>query len=113
MSADRVWSNIISSLDETPAEVSTVPSNNKEPLWFNAFIEDGSLFVENAIIHRPSTKMSKRRKISKKDFDTVYSFYHRWANGERYLRQEVRTLSRNTAYLFALISRFELPIDAN
>ena len=107
MSADMVWDNIITRLNDKPAEVSTVPSNNKEPLWFNAFIENGALFVENAINHRPSTHMSKSRKISKKDFDTVYSYYHRWANGERYLRQEVRTLSRNTAYIFALISRFE------
>lgn len=107
MSADQVWRNIISSLNETSAEISTVPSNNKEPLWFNAFIENGDLFVQNSANYRPSTQMSKRRKISKKDFDTVYSYYHRWANGERYLRQEVRTLSRNTAYIFALISKFE------
>lgn len=107
MSADRVWSNIMTNLKEMPSEVSTVPSNNKEPLWFIAFIENGDLFVKNAVNHRPSTKMSKSRKISKKDFDIVYSYYHRWANGERYLRQEVRTLSRNTAYIFALISKFE------
>lgn len=107
MSADKVWGDMISSLNVAPAEVPTIPSNNREPLWFNAFIENGALFVENAINHNPPTHMSKRRKISKKDFDTVYSYYHRWANGERYLRQEVRTLSRNTAYIFALISRFE------
>lgn len=107
MNADQVWINIMTSLNDMPLELSTVPSNNKEPLWFNAFIENGDLFVENAVNHRPSTQMSKVRKISKKDFDTVYSYYYRWASGERYLRQEVRTLSRNTAYIFALISRFE------
>lgn len=107
MSADVVWSKIMSSLKEMPNEVATVPSNNKEPLWFNAYIENGDLFVQNAITHRPSTQMSKSRKISRKDFDTVYCYYHRWANGERHLRQEVRTHSMNTAYIFALISRFE------
>ena len=107
MNCEQIWNKIISSLVETPAEVSTVPSNNKEPLWFNAFIENGDLYVQNAVSHRPSTQMSKSRKISKKDFDIVYSYYHRWANGERHLRQEVRTMSRNTAYIFALISRFE------
>ena len=45
--------------------------------------------------------MFQPRKISKKDFETVYPYYIRWENGERYLRQEVRELSRNTAYIFA------------
>jgi len=31
MSADNVWSNIISSLREKAAEVATVPSNNR--MW--------------------------------------------------------------------------------
>ena len=107
MNADQVWSNIMVSLNEKPSDLPTIPSNNRIPRWFSAYIENGDLFVKNAVNHRPSTKMSKIRKVSKKDFETVYSFYHRWANVERYLRQEVRTLSRNTAYIFALISRFE------
>lgn len=107
MSAGKVWGNIISNLSEGPVEASTIPSNNRKPLWLTAYIENGILFVDNAVIHRPSTKMSRRRRISKKDFDTVYSYYHRWANGERHLRQEVRTLSRNTAYIFGLISKFK------
>lgn len=107
MSADQVWSEIMTSLNGKSIELSTIPSNNKEPLWLTAFIENEDLFVNNAVNHKPSTKMSVKRKISKKDFDTVYSYYHRWANGERYLRQEVRILSRNTAYIFALISKFE------
>lgn len=107
MSSDQVWSRIKSSLNENSAEVPTIPSNNRKPLWFNAFVENGDLFVRNSTNHRPSTQMSQRRKISKDDFDTVYSYYHQWANGERHIRQEVRTLSRNTAYIFALISKFE------
>lgn len=107
MSTNRVWNNIISSLNVMPAGMPAIPSNNREPLWFKAFIENDALFVDNAINHRPSTHMSKSRKISKKNFDTAYSYHHRWSNGERHLRQEVRTLSRNTAYIFALISRFE------
>jgi hypothetical protein len=66
-----------------------------------------NIYVKNSTCHIPSTKMSQPRKISKKDFETVYPYYHRWANGERYLRQEVRMLSRNTAYIFALIAYFE------
>jgi hypothetical protein len=107
MNAESTWNNIIDLLKEAAAEVVTVPSNNKAPLWFNAYVENGDLFVQNSISHKPSTMMSQRRKISKIDFETVYFYYHRWANGERHLRQEVRTLSRNTAYIFALISKYE------
>ncbi len=107
MTSESTWINMIDQLKGTPTEIATVPSNNKEPLWFNAYVENGDLYVQNSISHKPSTKMSQRRKISKNDFDVVYSYYHRWANGERHLRQEVRTLSRNTAYIFALIAYFE------
>jgi len=105
--AENTWSKIIAQLKEASMEIATVPSNNREPLWFHVCVENGNLYAENSISHKPSTKMSQRRKISKKDFETVFSYYHRWANGERYLRQEVRTLSRNTAYIFALIAHFE------
>lgn len=107
MNSENTWSRIISELKVAPIELKTVPSNNKEPLWLNAYVENKVLYVQNSIDNKPSTKMSQRRKITKKDFDTVYSYYHRWASGERYFRQEVRLLSRNTAYIFALIAHFE------
>jgi hypothetical protein len=107
MSADLLWGKIISSLKEKSTEIATVPSNNKKPLWFNAYYENENIYVQNSMINNPSTKMSQTRKISKKDFETVYPYYIRWAKGETYLRQEVRELSRNTAYIFALIAYFE------
>lgn len=107
MNVDNVWNNIITSLKEKSVDVVTVPSNKKEPLWFNAYIENENLFVQNAISCCPSTQMSQSRKISKKDFDIVYSYYRRWSDGEIHLRREVSMLSRNTAYIFGLIARFE------
>lgn len=107
MIGEILWDKIARSLTNIPIEVATVPSNNKEPLWFSAYIDDGVVYVDNSKTKKPSTKMSQRRKISKDDFLTVYAYYHRWASGERHLRQEVRTLSRNTAYIFGLIAKFE------
>lgn len=108
MNGENTWKVIVNGLQETPTEIATIPSNKKEPLWFLASIDKGNLYVQSANIHKPSSRISKRRKISEKDFETVYSYYHRWANGERNLRQEVRLLSRNTAYIFALIAYFEV-----
>lgn len=107
MNAENIWSKLISLLMKAPAEVETVPSNSRQPLWFNAYVENGDLYVQNSVNHKPSTNMIQRRKITKKDFETVYAYYQRWAMGERYLRQEVRTLSRNTAYIFGLTARFQ------
>lgn len=107
MNGEKSWEKIIKELKENPAEISTVPSNNKEHLCFKAYFENETVYVDNSFTRLPSTKMSQRRKIMKKDFMTVYEYYHRWANGETYLRQEVRLLSRNTAYIFALIAHVE------
>lgn len=107
MDAESTWCSVINNLLKASTDVATVPSNKREPLWFFAFIDNGNLYVENSGNCMPSTKLSQRRKITKSDFLTVYSYYHRWANGERHLRQEVRTLSRNTAYIFGLINRYE------
>ena len=102
-----MWAKITSALTDISLEVATVPSNNKEPLWFVTYMDNGKVYVDNAKAHKPSTNMSQRRRIPKKDFLTVYDYYHRWANGERHLRQEVSLLSRNTAYILALIAKFE------
>lgn len=107
MTGENIWAEITSALTEMPIEVATIPSNKKEPLWFAAYIDGSEVYVYNANVQKPSTNMSLRRKISKKDFLTVYAYYHRWANGERHLRQEVSLLSRNTAYIFGLIAKFE------
>lgn len=107
MNGEITWRGIIVSLTNNPTDISTIPSNNREPLWFNAFIENNELYVESSQTRKPSCKITGKRKIRKDDFLKVYSYYYRWAGGETHLRQVVRTLSRNTAYIFALINRYE------
>lgn len=106
MNSENTWKMIIDQLQGVPAEIATVPSNKKEPLWFTASIDKGNLYIQSAINHKPSSMISKRRKISRKDFETVYSYYHRWANGETYLKREAIRISQNTSYIFALIAHF-------
>lgn len=107
MNGEFLWDKICSELHSAPVEFVTVPSNKKEQLWFIAYVDNGVVYVDNSRTKKPSTKMSQRRKISRDDFLTVYAYYHRWANGERHLRQEVRSLSRNTAYIFGLVAKLE------
>ena len=106
MSGEQLWFKINQTLGNDQIDIKTIPSNSRDPLWFIAYIENGNLYVDNSINHVPSTKMSGRRKISLNDFITVFQYYHRWKKGETHLRQEVRTMSRNTAYIFGLIDKF-------
>jgi len=103
----ELWRKVIEILRKEPRDIVTVPSNKRQPLWFKVYIEKDNVYVENSDNYSPSTKMSNRRIITEKDFITVYEYYHKWANGERNLRQEVRLHSRNTAYIFGLISDFQ------
>jgi len=64
------------------------------------------LYVDNTPDKNPSVQLNGARKITKDDFINVAGYYERWKNGETHLRQEVREQSRNTAYIFGLISQF-------
>lgn len=107
MNAEKTWNNMIARLNDSPEEIATVPRNSREPLWFCASIENGNLYIYNAAHHRPSTSLTKKRRITKSDFEKVYSYYFRLANGESNLVKEVAAISMNSAYIYALIARFE------
>jgi len=107
MNAEKIWNNIIAQLSDSSEEIATVPRNSREPLWFSASIENGNLYINNATNHRPSTSLSIKRKISKSDFEKVYPYYFRLADGETNLVKEVAAISMNSAYIYALIAKFE------
>lgn len=76
-------------------------------LWFRASSDNEKLYVDRAKYNRPSSELSTQRSISKNDFLFVHSYYDRWINGEVGVRHEVSRKSRNTAYIFALIGKFQ------
>ena len=102
MNGETLWEKTITELASLAEEIHT-----KKGLWFKASFYDGKLYVDKAIENEPSSVLSKRRVISKRDYLFVYSFYDRWVSGEAGIRQKVVTRSRNSAYIFALIKRFK------
>jgi hypothetical protein len=104
--AEYMWNFIVECLKKKSRDISTVPSNNRKPVWFYAYIENDNIFVENSTTHFPPTDITGRREIEKKDFLTVYGYFEPWLN-DRSIRQEVRSYSRNTAYIFGLIDHFK------
>lgn len=104
MDFEKMWDSILEKAAFESFAVSTVPQNNRTPLWFNVSKNELQLIVDNCLNRKPSVKLSGSRRITKKDFLNVAEYYQRWSNGDTYLRQEVRGQSRNTAYIFGLIS---------
>ncbi|GAB3049186.1 hypothetical protein [Virgibacillus ainsalahensis] len=88
-------------------EIHTVPRNHQEPLWFAVVPVDDALIIKPATFKKPSVSISKNRKISFKEFERVHVFYDRWKSGEPGVRKEASYVSKNTAYIFALVARFE------
>lgn len=101
-----LWKRIICQLSIESCDFKTVPKINREPVWFNAESDGESIFVDRARHNQPSSQIATKRKITYSDFETVFEYYQRWRHGVIGIRNEVRQLSRNTAYIFALISYF-------
>lgn len=101
MNGETLWSRVISGLSSSGEDLQTTTG-----LWFRASVQGEKLYVDRTTEHTPSCNLSKQRVISKKDFLFVYSNYDNWANGETGVRHAVSRKSRNTAYIFSLISRF-------
>lgn len=106
MDFEKLWNQILRVATEEAIDVSTVPQNNRTPLWFKVYTKEAYLYVNNTPDNNPSVQLSGARQITKGDFINVAGYYERWKIGETYLRQEVREQSRNTAYIFGLISKF-------
>lgn len=79
----------------------------KTGLWFKVSSNGEQLIIDKAQDNKPSSKLSSQRTIIKKDFLTVYAYYDRWNNGEKGISKEISSKSQNTAYIFALINRYQ------
>lgn len=101
MIGETLWNRVISGLPTEGEELQTTTG-----LWFRVSAEGERLYIDSATEHAPSCNLSIQRPISKKDFLYVHTYYDRWVDGETGVRHEVSRKSRNTAYIFALISRF-------
>ncbi|NCB42699.1 MAG: hypothetical protein EOM59_08770 [Clostridia bacterium] len=101
MDGEKLWSVVIAKLSSLGEEIQTTTG-----LWIRVSFHDGILYVDKAIDNKPSSDLSKQRKISKNDFLLVHSYYDLWISGETGVRHEVTRKSRNTAYIFALIDKF-------
>lgn len=102
MTSIKAWKLIMDNLTENPMEFPTVPKTKREPVWFSAVVDGDIVIINEAIQNKPSSKLSKKRKLDYKTFEKVYPLYLKRESGER-VSSEVTAITVNQVYYFSLI----------
>ena len=90
-----------------PHEIPTAPLNRRNPLWFYAYAENGVIYVESAKMHSPSSKISQRRPLNIKEYDTMLDLYHRRKAGEA-VSVQAGQMTHNQVYWYGIFKELEL-----
>lgn len=77
------------------------------PVWFSASTDGNKIFIDMAVDHCPSSKLSSQRKLDYKTFQKVYPLYLRREKGEA-VSQEVTSITVNQVYYFSLIKHLAI-----
>jgi hypothetical protein len=105
MTPIQAWNLIISKLEGNRVELPTVPRTKKEPVWFAATTDGKTVFINRAIDHVPSSKLSGQRNLTYSSFHKVYPLFLRREKGEA-VSSEVTAVTVNQVYYFSLIKHF-------
>jgi hypothetical protein len=103
--AKYLWAKIIRHLNSQSCEIQTIRLNKTSGLWFLVAFEDNSICIDYALAHTPSAKISGKRYISEEEFVKIAYYFEGWLNGN-HKRSDIRNKSKNTSYIFALVSHF-------
>lgn len=102
MTSLQAWNTILVKLKENRTEFPTAPITKRIPVWFSAKIDGEIILIDNAIDHRPSSKLTVPRKLKYKTFQKIYPLYHRRENGEQ-VSAEAALVTVNQVYYYSLI----------
>jgi hypothetical protein len=105
MTSLQAWNAIVSRLSGNRVDLPTVQKTNKTPVWFSATTNGDAIFINKAIDHQPSSKLSMQRILKYSTFEKVYPLYLRRENGES-VSSEVTAITVNQVYFFSLIKHF-------
>lgn len=97
--------NIISSLDGKSVELPTVPKTNKVPVWFTASTDGKTIFINEAVENKPSSKLSVQRRLNYNTFQKVHPLFLRREKGEA-VSSYVTKITVDQVYYFSLIKHF-------
>lgn len=86
---------ILESFSKNPRDVQT----QQNGVWFYTYTEENSIYVEAGRSHTNCSKITTRRKLDSKNFETIYDMY--LSNAPR---SKVRGITRNASYWFGIFS---------
>lgn len=101
----EAWNTIIHRLKGNRIELPTVPKNKRVPVWFSATTNGEKVLINEAVDHKPSSKLSGVRTLTYRNFEKVYPLYLKRENGES-VSAEVTAITVNQVYYFSLIKHF-------
>lgn len=86
---------ILESFSKNPRDVQT----QQNGVWFYTYTEENSIYVEAGRSHTNCSKITTRRKLDSKNFETIYDMY---LNNTP--RSEVLNVTLNSSYWFGIFS---------
>lgn len=100
-----MWDEIIRSFSEKPRDVQSKPLTKRTGLWFYVYVENGTLYVDRAKEHAPSSNLSKRRKLcnNAKKCNTLFDIYRRRKSGEPVSKEATHT-TVNQVYWYGVFA---------
>lgn len=105
MTSIEAWSEIIKRVRGNEIELPTVPKTKKVPVWFSVTTDGETIYINEAVEHTPSSKLSVQRRLKYSTFEKVYPLYLRREKGEP-VSKEVSAVTVDQVYYFSLIKHF-------
>ena len=95
MMNNLTWEGIFKSFTENPRDVIT----RENGVWFYAYGDGENVYVEAGKNHKKCSKITMRRRLDSKNFETIYDMY--LSNAPR---SKVCGITRNASYWFGIFS---------
>ena len=102
MTPEKAWDTIVKRVSNHSEEFHTVPKNRRTPVWFLASGDGKYIYISEAKMNRPSSKISAVRKLTWSDFEKIYPLYFRREQGE-VISAEATAITRNQVYYYSVI----------
>ena len=99
------YNDLVKSFQINPRDVQTHPMNANAvtPKWFHTYVENNEIYVCNSKSkHSSLASIQQRRKISRKEFETMYDLYLRREKGDT-VSQIAQQESQNSSYWFGIL----------
>jgi hypothetical protein len=97
---DELWLKIINNISTNSRDIKTIPLNGGG-IWFNVSTDETKIYVNNAEIKKPSSKLKQAHNLDKKEFVQMYDIYERRKRGKKVSREAAK-ITRNQVYIYSI-----------